>query len=69
MKVKHKTKKAIAKRFRLTKNGKLKYGKANRGHLLGHKSRKRKRQLRGGGRDHRASGEVLGDFLGVVRAC
>ena len=49
MKVKHKTKKAIAKRFRLTKNGKLKFGKANRGHLLGHKSRKRKRQLRGGG--------------------
>lgn len=46
---KHKTKKAIAKRFRLTKNGKLKYMKANRGHLLGHKSRKRKRQLRRGG--------------------
>lgn len=49
MKIKHKTKKAIAKRFRLTKKGKLKYMKANRGHLLGHKSRKRKRQLRGGG--------------------
>lgn len=49
MKIKHKTKKAIAKRFRRTKNGKIKFGKANRGHLLGHKSRKRKRQLRGGG--------------------
>ena len=49
MKHKHKTKKAIAKRFRLTKKGKLKYTKANRGHLLGHKSRKRKRQLKSGG--------------------
>ena len=49
MKIKHKTKKAIAKRFRLTKKGKLKFGKANRGHLLSSKSRKRKRQLRHGG--------------------
>ena len=49
MKIKHKTKKAITKRFRQSKTGKLKFGKANRGHLLGHKSRKRKRQLRKGG--------------------
>ena len=49
MKHKHKTKKAIAKRFRLTKKGKLKFGKANRGHLLSSKTRKRKRQLRRGG--------------------
>jgi large subunit ribosomal protein L35 len=49
MKIKHKTKKAVAKRFRLTKKGKLKYMKANRGHLLSSKSRKRKRQLRRGG--------------------
>jgi large subunit ribosomal protein L35 len=47
-KVKHKTKKAIAKRFRRSARGKIKHGAANRGHLLGHKSRKRKRQLRTG---------------------
>jgi large subunit ribosomal protein L35 len=46
---KHKTRKAIAKRFRMTKRGKIKFGRSNRGHLLGHKSRKRKRQLRKGG--------------------
>ena len=46
---KHKTKKAIAKRFRISKRGKIKFGSANRGHLLGNKSRKRKRQLRKGG--------------------
>ncbi len=46
---KHKTKKAIAKRFKSTARGKIKFGKAGRGHLLGHKSRKRKRQLRAGG--------------------
>lgn len=46
---KHKTKKAIAKRFRRTKSGKIKHACAGRGHLLGHKSRKRKRRLRKGG--------------------
>ena len=63
MKIKHKTKKAVAKRFRRSKTGKLKFGKANRGHLLGHKSRKRKRQLRGGGivsdADHKRIGIML----------
>jgi large subunit ribosomal protein L35 len=49
MKTKHKTKKAVAKRFRLTKKGKLKRSSTGRGHLLGHKSRKRKRHLRRGG--------------------
>ena len=49
MKLKQKTKKSIAKRFRRTKKGKLTFGKANRGHLLGNKSRKRKRHLRSGG--------------------
>ena len=47
--MKHKTKKAIAKRFRLSKRGKLKFMKAGRGHLLSSKTRKRKRHLRGGG--------------------
>lgn len=44
-----KTKKGLAKRFRLTKKGKLKRQRAGRGHLLAKKSRKRKRQLRKAG--------------------
>lgn len=46
MKTKQKTKKAIAKRFRLTKSGKVKRWKAGRGHLMSHKSGKRARQIR-----------------------
>lgn len=41
-----KSKKAVAKRFRLTKTGKVKRAKAFRGHLLTKKSRKRKMSLR-----------------------
>jgi len=41
-----KTNKGVAKRFRLTKSGKIKRGRAGKGHLLTHKSRKRKRSLR-----------------------
>jgi len=48
-KVKHKTRKCLAKRFKKTKNGKILFRKASRGHLLTNKSRKRKRQLRKGG--------------------
>ncbi|MBL7077438.1 MAG: 50S ribosomal protein L35 [Kiritimatiellae bacterium] len=43
---KKKTNKAAAKRFKKTATGKLKYHKAGSGHLLGGKSRKRKRSLR-----------------------
>ncbi|MBN1406083.1 MAG: 50S ribosomal protein L35 [Candidatus Omnitrophica bacterium] len=42
---KSKTKKGIAKRFKLTKKGKIKSRHAGKGHLLGKKSRKRKRAL------------------------
>jgi len=45
---KQKTKKAAAKRFRKTANGKIMYHKAGSGHLLGGKTRKRKRTLRRG---------------------
>ncbi|OVE75972.1 50S ribosomal protein L35 [bacterium E08(2017)] len=45
---KQKTNKAAAKRFKKTANGKIKYKKAGSGHLLGSKSRKRKRSLRAG---------------------
>jgi large subunit ribosomal protein L35 len=42
-----KTKKSILKRFKVTASGKLKIKKQmGRGHLLAHKSSKRKRQLK-----------------------
>lgn len=43
---KMKTKKAIAKRFRVTGTGKLKRSKAFKQHILTKKSAKRKRNLR-----------------------
>lgn len=43
---KQKTHKAIAKRFKVTANGKAKHRKAFRGHILGPKSGNRKRHLR-----------------------
>jgi large subunit ribosomal protein L35 len=46
---KAKTNKAAAKRIKVTANGKLKYSKAGSGHLLGGKTRKRKRNLRSAG--------------------
>jgi large subunit ribosomal protein L35 len=44
---KMKTRKSAAKRFRYTGSGKVSRKKAYRSHLLTHKSKKRKRQLRG----------------------
>lgn len=41
-----KTNKSAAKRFKITKSGKIKKRSANRGHILGKMSRKRKRHLR-----------------------
>ncbi len=41
-----KTNRSAAKRFRTTKSGKIKKRKAGRGHILGKKTRKRKRHLR-----------------------
>ena len=41
-----KTNRSAAKRFKMTKTGKLKKRSANRGHILGKMSRKRKRHLR-----------------------
>lgn len=40
-----KTRKGVAKRFKITKKGKVKSAKAFGGHLLTGKSRKRKRSL------------------------
>ena len=44
-KYKMKTKRAAAKRFRVTSNGKVVMRKPFKGHLLGHKSSNRKRRL------------------------
>jgi large subunit ribosomal protein L35 len=44
-----KTKKAAAKRFKATGTGKFKHAKANKGHILTHKSPKRKMGLRKSG--------------------
>jgi len=44
-----KTKKAAAKRFSATATGKLKRSKANKRHILGKKTTKRKRGLRKAG--------------------
>ncbi|MFH1199023.1 MAG: 50S ribosomal protein L35 [Candidatus Omnitrophota bacterium] len=41
-----KTKKGVAKRFRLTKKGKIKYGTCGKKHLMSSKTRKRLRGLR-----------------------
>lgn len=43
---KQKTSKSAAKRFKKTSGGKITYAKAGTGHLMAHKSRKRKRSLR-----------------------
>ncbi|MFA6599464.1 MAG: 50S ribosomal protein L35 [Candidatus Omnitrophota bacterium] len=44
---KMKTNKALKKRFKISKSGKVMVASANRRHLLGDKSSKRKRQSRG----------------------
>ncbi|MFO7871926.1 MAG: 50S ribosomal protein L35 [Kiritimatiellia bacterium] len=46
---KKKTRKAAAKRLKKTSGGKVKYAKAGGGHLMGSKTRKRKRRLRAAG--------------------
>ena len=43
---KQKTNKSAAKRFKVTKKGKIMRRMASHGHLLAHKSRKRKRKYR-----------------------
>lgn len=48
-KVKLKTHSGAKKRFKITKNGKVKMNSSNRSHILTKKTTKRKRQLRKGG--------------------
>jgi large subunit ribosomal protein L35 len=58
-----KTKKSVAKRFKKTAGGKLKYSKAGSGHLLGRKSRKRKRNLRSAGVLSRVETRRVGEMI------
>ncbi|MBI4335921.1 MAG: 50S ribosomal protein L35 [Candidatus Omnitrophica bacterium] len=55
-----KTRKSVAKRFRMTKTGKIKRKQSFRSHLLGGKTSKRKRQL---GR----TGLVSGPDAGAIK--
>ncbi len=50
---KSKTKKSAAKRFKITGSGKVRRHKAYKSHLLGGKTRKRKRNLRKPGMVHK----------------
>jgi large subunit ribosomal protein L35 len=58
-----KTKKGLAKRFRLTKSGKIKRQKAGRGHLLTKKSSKRKRLLKKHGLVFKSYAKIIKRFL------
>lgn len=60
---KKKTKKAAAKRFRVTPTGKVKYSKAGAGHLMSSKSRKRKRNLRSRGVLSKPEGTRVAEML------
>lgn len=60
---KMKTRKTIAKRFRRTAGGKVLHKKAGRSHLLGGKSRKRKRNLRHSGLVSKGDMKRIGVFV------
>ena len=58
-----KTHRGAAKRFGVTKNGKIKRGKAYRSHILNKKSTKRKRKLRQGGYLSSANASVIKSMM------
>ena len=60
---KAKTKKADAKRFKITGNGKLKRFKANKSHILTKKTTKRKRTLRKPSMTERSNEKVMKKIL------
>ena len=60
---KAKTKKAAAKRFKITGNGKLKRFKANKSHILTKKTIKRKRTLRKPSMTERSNEKVMKKIL------
>ena len=61
---KMKTHKGAAKRFKLTKKGKVKHRRKNRSHILTKKSPKRKRQLRKDGYLQGADADNMKRLLG-----
>lgn len=60
-----KTRRAVAKRFKLTGNGKLKRSHAYAGHILTKKTTKRKRNLRKSDLVHKADVPRMKRMLGV----
>ncbi len=60
---KQKTHKGMKRRFKITASGKATHRKSSRGHLLSHKSAKRKRNLRNGGLVCGAEAKLLIDAL------
>jgi len=63
---KMKTSRAAAKRFKLTKTGKVKRSKAYKSHILTKKSAKRKRNLRKAGLLSSADAKVMKKILPYV---
>ena len=59
-----KTHSGAKKRFKITKNGKVKYKHANKSHILTKKSTKRKRQLRKGGYADKSNEVAIKQLLG-----
>ena len=60
---KMKTHSGAAKRFKVTKSGKVKYRRMNRSHILTKKNKKRKRQLRKDGYLNDADGKRIKELL------
>ncbi|MDR1850646.1 MAG: 50S ribosomal protein L35 [Mycoplasmataceae bacterium] len=58
-----KTKKAVAKRFKVTGSGKIMHKHTNRGHRAFGKTTKQKRQLKGSTEMNRASRRLIGRAL------
>ncbi len=63
---KMKTSRAAAKRFKITKSGKVKRSKAYKSHILTKKSAKRKRNLRKAGLLSSADAKVMKKILPYV---
>lgn len=60
-----KTKRAAAKRFKLTASGKIKRAKAFKSHILTKKNKKRKRNLRKGVMVDKANVKMVKTLLGM----
>ena len=60
-----KTRKGVAKRFKVTSKGKLKRSHAFKGHILTKKTTKRKRGLRQAGLVHKSDEKRMKKMLGL----